>query len=166
MEAVSAEAAPGESAGNGSTAEDRDVSGESAESVRDQTAPPASPNGGGEAILERAAARASKSISSVLRKCRIASVSPGALELEINASDFHLNRLKKQERTLRTLFSEAAGGPVRLTLKKGKESGGPASDRAAETNRRKEEALNHPLVSAAMEIFEGTLQEVKLLSEE
>jgi DNA polymerase-3 subunit gamma/tau len=166
MDAGSNGPAPGESAETGSSGAVPGPPGKSAEPEGAPSAAPAGPNGGGEAILERAAAQASESISSVLRKCRVTSVSPGALELEVNASDFHMNRLKKQDRTLRQIFSDAVGSPVRVTLKKGAETGGPASNRAAEANRRKEEALNHPLVSAAMEIFEGTLQEVKLLSEE
>ena len=166
METGSTRAAPGESMETNPTGAVPDVSGGSAEPVSDPTAAPVGPNGDGDAILERAAAQVPESLSSLLRKCKLTSVEPGALLLEINAADFHIKRLKKQERTLQKIFSDVTGSAVRLTLKKGVESGGSAPNRAAESNRRREEVLNHPLVSAAMEIFEGTLEDVKLLSEE
>jgi DNA polymerase-3 subunit gamma/tau len=166
METGSDKAGAGESMDINPTGAAPDVSGESVEPVGGQTAAPAGPNGDGDAILERAAAQVPESLSSLLRKCKLTSVEPGALQLEINAADFHIKRLKKQERTLQKIFSDVTGSSVRLTLKKGVESGGPATNRAAEANRRREEALNHPLVAAAMEIFEGTLVDVKPLSEE
>ncbi len=168
-EAAPAVGAPSGAAPSMATGSTENISGgsvESAEPVSDQTAAPAGPSGDGDAILERAAAQVPESLSSLLRKCQLTSVEPDALVLEINAADFHIKRLEKQERTLQKIFSDVTGSSVRLTLKKGVESGGPGPDRAAEANRRREEALNHPLVAAAMEIFEGTLIDVKPLSEE
>ena len=116
-------------------------------------------------LLDRVTALAPRSLSSFLAKCQVEATENGALTLVVNGSDFHLNHLKKQERTLQKLFSDASGQPVRLSFRKG-EGGGPGPKRAVEVNRRRDEAVNHPLVAAAMEIFDGTLVDVKPLSEE
>lgn len=116
-------------------------------------------------LLDRVMTRVPRSLSSFLAKCQVKAAENGAVTLVVNGSDFHLNHLKKQERTLQKLFSDASGQPVRLTFRKG-EGGGSGPRRAVEVNRRRDEAVNHPLVAAAMEIFDGTLVDVKPLSEE
>jgi DNA polymerase III subunit gamma/tau len=148
---------PGESGASGASGKPEDDSAETASGADDL-----------DDLWERFTRRVRKKtpmLASCLDRCRIVSLDGDAVTLEVGGPDFNLKRIEKQQRTLQGIFAEVLGRPVQLIPKKG-EGGGPAPNRAAENHRRRDEAVNHPLVAAAMEIFEGSLVDVKPLSEE
>jgi DNA polymerase III subunit gamma/tau len=88
----------------------------------------------------------------------------GIIELEVNGNHLHFNRIQKNQENITAAAGTFFGRDMRLVIHPGKTP--EKKDRrnqVDETHRRRQEALNHPMVSAALEIFEGKLEEVKLL---
>ena len=88
----------------------------------------------------------------------------GVVELEVNGNHLHFSRIQKNQENITAAAGTFFGRDMRLVIHPGKTP--EKQDRrnqVDEVNRRRQEALNHPTVSAALEIFEGKLEEVKLL---
>ncbi|MFP4349043.1 MAG: DNA polymerase III subunit gamma/tau [Desulfococcaceae bacterium] len=90
--------------------------------------------------------------------------SEGVLELEVNGNHLHFNRIQKNQENITTAAGAFFGRDMRLVIHPGKTpEKKDLRNQVDEANRKRQEALNHPMVSAALEIFEGKLEEVKLL---
>jgi DNA polymerase-3 subunit gamma/tau len=100
-----------------------------------------------------------------LTKCRLKQVSVDAIELEVLDNGFTLNMLKREKnRTiLKRIFTAYFGAEktIVLTTAAGIEAESPKK-KSQNEQRQKQEALSHPLVADAIEIFNGKLIDVKL----
>ena len=98
-----------------------------------------------------------------LAKTEVRALTEGALELEVNGNDLHFNRIQKNQEHITAAAGKFFGRDIRLVIHPGNmPEKNDLRNQVDEANRKRQEALNHPMVSAALEIFEGKLEEVKL----
>lgn len=98
-----------------------------------------------------------------LAKTEILHLTDGVLEIEVKGNELNFNRIQKNQENITAICKEFFGRDIQLVIHAGKAPEKTLRNRVDEDNRRQQEALNHPMVSAALEIFEGKLEEVKLL---
>ena len=72
---------------------------------------------------------------------------------------------RKNRGILRDVFQEALGRPVEVRIRAAEGAETAKVEKKNEVEQRKREALNHPLVADAVEIFDGKIVDVKLLQE-
>jgi DNA polymerase-3 subunit gamma/tau len=100
-----------------------------------------------------------------LTKCVLKKVSGQTLEIEVADNGFNLNMISrgKNMAILNDTCKEFFGKPmeIRLIAKENQESDAGQKKKTA-LNALKQEALSHPLVMSAMEIFDGKLVDVKI----
>jgi DNA polymerase-3 subunit gamma/tau len=86
------------------------------------------------------------------------------LTLELNGNDFNIKTIKKEKNLglLKSACQRFFGRPVNLVLIE-KKTQNDVNQKRDEARKLKEEALNHPLVVEALEIFKGNIIDVKLI---
>jgi DNA polymerase-3 subunit gamma/tau len=86
------------------------------------------------------------------------------LTLELNGNDFNIKTIKKEKNLglLKSACETFFGRPVHLVLIE-KKTQNDLNQKRDEARKLKEEALNHPLVAEALEIFKGNIIDVKLI---
>jgi DNA polymerase-3 subunit gamma/tau len=99
-----------------------------------------------------------------LERSALKRVSEREIEIEINGNDFNIKRVKRPEnlRVLTTVCRSFFGREVNLIITPGRVRD-PGCSKKKRRNQMKQEALNHPLIAQAIEIFNGKLVDVKLL---
>jgi DNA polymerase-3 subunit gamma/tau len=89
-------------------------------------------------------------------------VTDGCLELEVKGSAFTLKSIKKQLGLLESTCSHVAGSQMRIKLVENIHESQAKQQKKKETNRLKQDALSHPLVMEALEVFDGRVVDVKI----
>jgi DNA polymerase-3 subunit gamma/tau len=116
-----------------------------------------------EKLMEVVAPR-NPALAANLKKCRLTAVEAHRLQIEIGGN--HIVRsMIQRERTLAELqaaFGELLDGDREIVLTTKKRTGQGVRQKKKKEDERKNQALNHPLVADAIEIFDGTLTDVKL----
>lgn len=109
------------------------------------------------------------SLAASLANSRLKKRTDQRLEIEVNANGFQLSMIKRDRsmEALKKACRETFGRDMRVDIT-ATESKSPdvSPPQKKDENRLKNEALNHPLVSEALEIFNGKLVDVKILKEE
>ena len=92
------------------------------------------------------------------------SVHEGDVVIELNGTDFNIKSVKKDKNLalLKSVFETFFNRPVNLVLVE-KKTQNEINQKKEEARKLKEEALNHPLVAEALEIFKGNIVDVKLI---
>ncbi|MBU4316959.1 MAG: DNA polymerase III subunit gamma/tau [Proteobacteria bacterium] len=92
------------------------------------------------------------------------SVHEGDVVIELNGTDFNIKSVKKDKNLalLKSVFKTFFNRPVNLVLVE-KKTQNEINQKKDEARKLKEEALNHPLVAEALEIFKGNIVDVKLI---
>lgn len=124
-----------------------------------QTEPP-------EVIWEKMTAFIAKEsvvMGTCLNKCSLKAVHPDSLEIEVRGNSFNMKRLEKNSDMLRRAAERFFGRKMQIHLSSLPDSGKEKKESAEKSNQARQEAINHPLVMAAIEIFEGDLVDVKIL---
>jgi hypothetical protein len=101
-----------------------------------------------------------------LQQSALVAIDERCLEIEINGNDFSINRVKRREsiqaiqNTVQELFDRSFEIVVH-----GK-SADPAVKRKKKVHedQLKQQALSHPMVSEVIELFQGKVVDVKILS--
>jgi DNA polymerase-3 subunit gamma/tau len=102
------------------------------------------------------------SLAAFLNSCTPLSVTDGCLELEVKGSAFTLKSIKKQLGLLESTCSHVAGSQMRIKLVENIHESQAKQQKKKETNRLKQDALSHPLVMEALEVFDGRVVDVKI----
>jgi DNA polymerase-3 subunit gamma/tau len=100
------------------------------------------------------------SLKQPLENSTLKKISNEDIELEINGGGFHLNMIKRKKDMLEKICCKLFGKKINIIIsaKKGTDN----SNNKANTNGHlKQDALNHPLVAEAIEIFKGKVVDVK-----
>jgi len=86
------------------------------------------------------------------------------IEIEVNGNEFNINRIKRPEnqQLITTVCRSYFGRELALVITPGK-TGNKTKAKKKRRNRLKQDALNHPLIAQAIEVFNGKLVDVKLL---
>ncbi|RJQ64125.1 MAG: DNA polymerase III subunit gamma/tau [Desulfobacteraceae bacterium] len=104
-------------------------------------------------------------IGAALTKCELISVGKEELEIAVNGSAFNLSLLQrsKNQQILTRLFEHLLGRKMRILLVSKVESAPDNQKKKVREDRLKQEALSHPLVAEAVEVFSGKIVDVKIL---
>jgi DNA polymerase III subunit gamma/tau len=102
-------------------------------------------------------------LAGVLAHCRIKAVNAADVVLEVGGNGFHAGLLRKNTAAIEAVCGEMLGRRLKLVLESRPQ---PADDSARLRQRRnaiRQEALGHPLVSEAIELFNGQVMDVRVL---
>jgi DNA polymerase-3 subunit gamma/tau len=120
-----------------------------------------------DALLERIAGDHPAFGASLKQGARLLRLGDKRVEIEIQGNGFSrtLVQRRKNRGILRDILQEALGRPVEVRIRAAEGAETAKVEKKNEIEKRKREALNHPLVADAIEIFDGKIVDVKLLQE-
>jgi DNA polymerase III subunit gamma/tau len=130
----------------------------------DKVQAPEAPSVHADAIWERIMDRLSKqkpSLAGFLAKCSMRSASQGKVALEVNGNEFSYNNIARHRDALETICSEEYGSKMHLELIANYENSDAKQEHKERIGRLKQKAMGHPLVMAALELFDGRLIDIK-----
>ncbi|MCG6907347.1 MAG: DNA polymerase III subunit gamma/tau [Desulfobacteraceae bacterium] len=115
-------------------------------------------------VLEKLSGR-DPALKAVLAASELLRVDAAVVEIQLCGSTFSLDRARRKESIalIEALCSDYFGGPRKLVLRTKELARDDEREKQREAARLKHEALHHPLVSEAIEVFEGQVVEVKIL---
>jgi DNA polymerase-3 subunit gamma/tau len=102
------------------------------------------------------------SLAAFLQNCKPLSMVDGELELEVKGNAFTLRNIKKQLTILQAACRQAAGNDMRIRLVENIEDAQSKNQQKKKTSRLKQDALSHPLVMEALEVFDGRVIDIKI----
>lgn len=110
-----------------------------------------------------AVARKRPSVAPNMAKCRLKKVKGNTLEIEVNGNGFIAKRVTKNLATVEQACNNFFGREMQIELCSKADVPAGNSKEMQKNSQQKREALSHPLISDAIEIFNGTLVDVKKL---
>lgn len=128
----------------------------------------------GESAMEAALKRITDKVSEmspalvpVLSRSRLKIKDDQTLEICFSGNGFSLNRIRqpKNEALLQSVIDQLFAHPVKLILQAEKPAQDDTQARAVQARNLRQEALNHPLVADAIEIFGGTVVDIQIEKE-
>lgn len=105
------------------------------------------------------------SIAAILEKCRLIQVKEGLVEIEVSGNGYETAAIKKHQRLLEKVCLDYLGQKVDLNISENKTSGQKRQNKIDRENSEKKRALRHPLVADAVELFNGKVNDVKIIQE-
>ena len=107
---------------------------------------------------------ASPALATHLANSTLKTLTDGALEIEVNGNGFNINMIKRKKNMaiLDKVVSDYFGKEKKITVTGRLIPGSQNHEKKEVENRQKQEALNHPLVADAIEIFNGKIIDVKI----
>ena len=105
------------------------------------------------------------SLAANMTKCSIRAIAGNRLEIEVDGNGFNLSRIKnsKNIEILKKVCREFFGKKIEIVLEEKKTAEGETAPKKTESNQLINEALNNPLVTDAVEIFQGRVLDAKIL---
>jgi DNA polymerase-3 subunit gamma/tau len=105
------------------------------------------------------------SLAANLKNATITFMDDQRLEIEVNGNEFNISMVRKEKNIaiIKQTCSKFFGKDVDVTIKVKKEQNNDARDKKNQADLIKREALNHPLVADAVEIFDGKVVDIKIL---
>ncbi|GAB6907852.1 DNA polymerase III, subunits gamma and tau [Desulfosarcina cetonica] len=130
----------------------------------DDAAPVAQPPTGGSWDAVIAAIRESKpSIAGALSQAQLTAVSDAVFTVALPDNGFTRNMIDKNRRLIEAACREHGGGRGFDVAAANASSGGqPLAQTKQKTEDIRQQVLNHPLVADAVDIFSGTIEEIKI----
>ncbi len=100
-----------------------------------------------------------------LKNATIKRLADRRLEIEINGNDFNLNMVRREKNTtiIQKVCSDYFGKQMDVIITTKKIQNNDSQQTKTGAGRLKQEALSHPLVADAIEIFDGNAVDVKVL---
>jgi DNA polymerase III subunit gamma/tau len=105
------------------------------------------------------------SLAGFLAKCRLRLVSQGRVTIEVNGNQFSYNNIARHREALEAICSEELGGRAHLELVANYEEAESKLEQKEKSSRLRQKAMGHPLVMAALELFDGRLIDIKVMHE-
>lgn len=102
------------------------------------------------------------SLAGFLAMCRLRFASQGQVVVEVNGNEFSFKNIAKHKDALADICSEELGGRVQLELHANYEEAESKQAQKEKNGRLKQKAMGHPLVTAALELFDGRLVDIKI----
>jgi DNA polymerase III subunit gamma/tau len=105
------------------------------------------------------------SLATNLKHSKIKKLSGNRLEIEVNGNDFNLTMVRKEKNIgiVKKVCSDFFGRKMDVVIRTKKTMDTQHQRKHDRTARLRQEALSHPLVTDALEIFNGNLVDVKIL---
>ncbi len=102
------------------------------------------------------------SLGACLSKCTLKSMDTGRLEIESDGNGFNLNRINRNTNQLREVCRTFFGREMDLVIHANEERTEQIKQKKARADQRRQEALDHPMVGAALDLFDGKVVDVKV----
>jgi DNA polymerase III subunit gamma/tau len=102
-------------------------------------------------------------LGSMLAKVRITNISEDCMEIESNDNGLQFNRISKNLDKIRKTCQILTGKSPEIILKANENAQTNYQNKIDQESRLKQEALNHPVVAEAIEIFNGQVIDVTIL---
>ena len=108
------------------------------------------------------------SLAANLTKCQLRQVDEDHLVIEVAGNGFNLSMIQKSKNLeiIHRVCKEVFGKVMEIDVHAGSASTADTIKKKKEDNKIKSEALSHPLVAEALEIFDGKLIDVRILKED
>jgi DNA polymerase-3 subunit gamma/tau len=105
------------------------------------------------------------SLATNLKNSKIKELSGNRLEIEVNGNDFNLKMVRKEKNIgiIKKVCSDFFGRKMDVIMQTQKIPDTQHQRKHDRTARLRQEALSHPLVTEALEIFNGNVVDVKIL---
>jgi len=105
------------------------------------------------------------SLAANMTKCSIRTIHGNRLEIEVDGNGFNLSRIKnsKNMMILKKICREFFGKDIEIVLEEKKKTEAGPPKKKSESKQLINDALNNPLVTDAVEIFHGRVQDAKIL---
>jgi hypothetical protein len=116
-----------------------------------------------EQLLSRAQSE-KPSLGSILTDGHLIRVNDNQFNLEVSDNGYAIRSVKRYLPLLKQWCSELNGNSVELNLITNKSSSNGIQDEKKQAASLKNQALAHPVVSDALEVFSGKVTEIKILS--
>jgi DNA polymerase-3 subunit gamma/tau len=102
-----------------------------------------------------------------LKKCSLRGAEPGRLEIVPPANHYASGMLRRDKHMtlLKKVCTEVFGGAVDIVIAAGGDDGVNPQEKRERNHTLVQQALNHPLIADAIEIFNGKLVDVQILPE-
>jgi len=131
-----------------------------------EDSPPSDPSGPGavwKAVYEQIS-QENPSLAANLSRCRLKGIFEDRLEIEIQGNGFTLNMIQRDKNMalLKKVFAVYFGQEKKIILSNKVDPNQDIQKKKLKNNQLKHEALHHPLVADAIEIFDGKLIDVKV----
>ena len=101
-------------------------------------------------------------LAGFLAKCDLRSVTQDRLELKVNGNEFTYKNIIRHQEALESICSEQLGRKVDLTVIANYEDAEAKLEQKEKSSRLKQQAMSHPLVMEALELFDGRLIDIKI----
>jgi DNA polymerase III subunit gamma/tau len=102
------------------------------------------------------------SLAGFLGKCALRSGQDGVLELEVRGNEFTLKNITKHQQIIETQCNSYTDRPVALKIVANFEDQATHRKEKKKISRLKQQALGHPLVMEALELFDGRVIDIKV----
>jgi DNA polymerase-3 subunit gamma/tau len=104
------------------------------------------------------------SLAANLSRCRLKRILEDRLEIEVVGNGFTLNMIQREKNMvlLKKVFTKYLGEAKQIVLNSRADPNQDSQKKKNKNNKLKQEALHHPLVADAIEIFDGKLIDVKV----
>jgi DNA polymerase-3 subunit gamma/tau len=105
------------------------------------------------------------SLATNLKNSKIKRLTDDRLEIEVNGNDFNIKMIRKEKNKsiIKTICRDFFEKDMDVIIRTKKVVNDKHQPKNGETVRLKQEALSHPLVTDALEIFNGKVVDVKIL---
>ena len=106
----------------------------------------------------------SPALAPVLSRSKLKKIENHTLEIYLSGNGFNVNRIRqpKNEAMLKSVVSQLFEQPIKLIIQTEKEPLPENQVKASQAQYLRQEALNHPLVADIIEIFGGSVVDVKI----
>jgi len=102
------------------------------------------------------------SLAGFLSKAGIKTMQKDMLELEVSGNDFVLNNVKKHLSFLETIVADLQGRPMKIKVTGNIQDAAEKKDNKKQNDLLKKQTLSHPMVTEALDIFDGKVIDVKV----
>jgi DNA polymerase-3 subunit gamma/tau len=106
------------------------------------------------------------SLAGFLTKCHLKSGDEGQLDLEVNGNEFILKNITKHKQTIEEQCRSIMERPVKLNINANFQDHATKQEQKKKVSHLKQEAVSHPLVLEAMELFDGRVIDIQVSKEE
>jgi DNA polymerase-3 subunit gamma/tau len=105
-------------------------------------------------------------LSAALAKSKLSEFGENKMTIEVEGNGFNVHRINKNLKHLKKVCGGLLGKVPEITILPKETVSSDHRQKFEEKEQIKREALNHPMVTAAQEIFNGQVIDVKILQEE
>ena len=140
-------------------------------SPKKQLSPPSTARGGRQSNWEEIKKIISADFPSLganLIKCQLKQLNEKSLIIEVSGNEFNLSMIRKSKNLeiIRRVCNDVFGQVMEIEVRASIEPQIEKEKKKKDDNQLKSEALSHPLIAEALEIFDGKLIDVRILKED